>query len=97
MKSLFSKKALGALKAEASIGYGVCDGTWTPTVSGGNVVLTQPSTELANKAVEVTGLVAPADLTVGSETYTIDNGNVVVFNITGDVVAAHGSVLVPME
>ncbi len=88
---LFSKLWRRANKEEqASIG--VCEGTWTPVVDGTDVLLTQPSDAMANKAVEVTGMPGARDLqvgpVVGSQTaIAIDDGMVVVFNISGVAVA----------
>lgn len=95
MLKLFTKGWRKEMKSEAETGFGVCDGIWTPVVQTGAIVIALPNAELANKAVEVTGLVAPAELTIGATTYDVSNGNIVVFNITGNIVAALGAVAQP--
>lgn len=97
MFKLFSKSWRQKMKAEADASFGVCDGIWTPVVDTG--VITAPqltaNATLANKALQVTGLVAPAVATVGADDYTVSNGNIAIFNIDGDVVTFLGSVVVP--
>lgn len=97
MLKLFTKKWRARMKSEADTNFGVCDGIWTPVVDTGVITAPQLSdnTVLANKAVQITGLAAPATVTIGADDFTVSNGNIAIFNIDGDIVTVLGSVLVP--
>jgi hypothetical protein len=91
---LFSNLWRRTMRAELS-SVGLSQNIWTPTVDLSDVVqLAQPAADLADKAVTVSGLTAPATLDVmvaGVPTATtIDNGMVVIFNIEGVAVGVLG-------
>lgn len=91
---LFSNLWRRTMRAEFS-SVGLSQNLWTPTVDEDDVVqLAQPAADMADKAVTVSGLTAPAELEVmvaGVPTdTTIKNGMVVIFNIEGVAVGVLG-------
>lgn len=95
-KKRFTKGWWNKLNSEMKT-VGVCHDYWTPEVDLSDVItLVQGETNpYANQALEVAGLSAQATIDVGVDVYTVDNGNVVQFNLSGDCVQVIGGTLVP--
>lgn len=95
-KKRFTKGWWNSLNSEMKT-VGVCHDYWTPEVDLSDVItLVQGETNpYANKALEVENLSAQATIAVGADFYTVDNGNVVVFNLSGNCVQVIGGTLVP--
>ena len=87
----FTKKWYRAQNAEMSVTDGATQGLWTPTFDATDIILVQPSAEMANQSFEVTGLPAARDIVTTAGVLPVVNGNVVVFNYSGNVVAVLGA------
>ena len=86
----FTKKWLRSLKTELAE-TGAVDGTWTPVVDGGNAIqLVQPSPDMAGRQVEVAGLAVTATIDINGVGHDIENGYIIVFNLTGNAMGGFG-------